>query len=113
MAKPLVRESIQSSWIDRSLRTRENILAEKAENGDLEKAEQGCQKSKKQSESVGFSVPSVAVVGLAGHVRHRLAGARAGYRARFSHRLAMPLYWEKAPSHWFQFRVLSVQKRGI
>ena len=50
---------------------------------------------------------------LAGHVSHRLAGARAGYRARFSHRLAMPLYWGKAPSHWFQALVWHVQKRGI
>ena len=47
---------------------------------------------------------------MAGHVSHRLAGARAGYRARFSHRLAMPLYWGKAPSHWFQALVWHVQK---
>lgn len=50
---------------------------------------------------------------LAGHVSHRLAGARAGYRARFSHRLAMPLYWGKSAKPLVSSPSLARAERGI
>ena len=50
---------------------------------------------------------------MAGHVSHRLAGARAGYRARFSHRLAMPLYWGKSAKPLVSSPILARAERGI
>jgi hypothetical protein len=63
MVKTLAREDMQSGWTDRSLRMREKILEEKAENGDPEKAEQGGQETQKQSKSFyGFTPVHLSII---------------------------------------------------